>query len=245
MAKPFEVRYEVEVEGTPEQTWEALTTGREIDGWWMGRTEVEPRAGGASVTTLFGQPMAGTITTWKPPTRYVVDSGEGSDGRQMILAYEIESATGGRAVLRLVHSGFLPDADWEMEFDALKNGDPMYVRKLAEYVKYFRGRPATPVSTFLPQQDLDAAWSRLLPALGIEGEPRLGAPVHLRAAGIPPLDGEVDELSRHFVGFRTADGMYRFFHGMGTVGFGHHLFVPVEEASVQDAWTAWLERTIA
>jgi uncharacterized protein YndB with AHSA1/START domain len=245
MAKPFEVRYEVDVEGTPEQTWEALTTGSQIDGWWMGRTRIEPRLGGQSVTTLFGQPLAGTITAWEPPHRYTVESGEAPDGRHMILAYEIESASGGRALLRLVHSGFLPDADWELEFDALKNGDPMYVRKLAEYVKYFRGRPATPISTFLPQEDLDTAWGRVTAALGLEGSPRIGQSVRVRSEGLPPLDGEIDEVSQHFVGFRTADGMYRFFHGMGTVGIGHHLFAPVDEASVQAAWTAWLERTIA
>src|SRR6188472_3160904 len=104
MAKPFEVRYEVEVEGTPEQTWEALTTGPEIDGWWMGRTEIEPREGGQTVTTLFGQPLPGTITAWQPPHRFTVDSGEGPDGRHMILAWTIESASRGRALLRLVHS---------------------------------------------------------------------------------------------------------------------------------------------
>src|SRR5262249_21185583 len=95
MAKPFEVRYDVEVDGTPEQTWEALTTGREVDGWWMGRTEVEPRAGGKSVTTLFGQPLEGTITEWAPPHSYTVDSGVAPDGRHMVLAYTIESAAGG------------------------------------------------------------------------------------------------------------------------------------------------------
>ena len=34
-------------------------------------------------------------------------------------------------MLRLVNSGFLAGDDWEAEYDALRKGDPMYLRSLA------------------------------------------------------------------------------------------------------------------
>ena len=47
MAHPFEVRVEIEIEATPQQAWEAITTGRGMDAWFMGSNEIEPRLGGA------------------------------------------------------------------------------------------------------------------------------------------------------------------------------------------------------
>ena len=73
----------------------------------------------------------------------------------------------------------------------------------------------------------------------------VGDPATFRAEGIPDLDGEIDYVSSHFIGLRTADGMYRFIHGMGTVALGHHIYVPVDRPAVEAAWQAWLDRTFA
>jgi hypothetical protein len=73
----------------------------------------------------------------------------------------------------------------------------------------------------------------------------VGDPAHFRADGLPDLDGEIDYLSSHFIGLRTADGMFRFIHGMGTVAIGHHLYAPVDRAGSERAWQAWLDRTFA
>ena len=72
-----------------------------------------------------------------------------------------------------------------------------------------------------------------------------GDPVRFRADGLPELVGEVDYVTRDFLGFRTPYGMFRFIHGMGTVAIGHHLFQDVDQAAAEAAWQAWIDRTFA
>src|SRR2546422_580674 len=142
MAHPFEVRKEIEVDASPEEVWEAIATGPGIDSWFMGTNEVEPREGGRARMTLPGWSMESTVTAWDPPTRFVTETEHGEDGRFMAFEYIIEGREGGSTVVRFVHSGFLAGDDWETEYEALKSGDPMYIEKLAEYLKYLRRGPA-------------------------------------------------------------------------------------------------------
>ena len=243
MAHPFEVRVEHTVNATPEQVWNAVSTAAGLDAWFMGENELEPKLGGAVRTTLHGFTMDSTITSWDPPHRYASTSPEADDGRLMTFAFEIEGRAGGTTTLRFVHSGFLPGDDWEQEYDALKIGDPAYVAKLVEYLEHFQGRIAVPVTLWGPQVSRERAWTAFTGALGVSTEPVVGDPAHFRAEGLPDLDGEIDYVSPDFIGLRTADGMYRFIHGMGTIALGHHIFQPVDRASTEAAWQAWVDRT--
>ena len=245
MTHPFEVRVERTVNATPEEVWEAVSTPAGLDAWFMGENELEPRLGGAVRTTLHGFTMDSTITTWEPPLRYASTSPEADDGRLMTFAFEIEGRAGGTTMLRFVHSGFLPGDDWEQEYDALKTGDPAYVAKLVEYLEYFRGRIAVPITLWGPQVSRERAWSAFTSALGVSAAPVVGEPAHFRAEGLPDLDGEIDYVSPDFLGLRTADGMYRFIHGMGTVALGHHIFQPIDQAAAERAWQDWVDRTFA
>ena len=245
MGSPFEVVAEATVHATPDQVWEAIASSTGMDGWFMGDNDVEPRLGGTVETRLPGFSMRSTITTFDPPHRFVTGSPESDEGRFDVFSFELEGRDGGTTWLRLVHSGFLPQDDWEVEYDALQNGDPAYLAKLVEYVERFAGRQAVPITLWGPQVSKDRAMAAFSAAMGVGPAPRVGDPVHFRADGIPDLDGEVDYVTRDFLGFRTPDGMYRFIHGMGTVAIGHHLFTPVDRASVEAAWQAWIDRTFA
>jgi len=245
MAKPFEVVVEQELEATPEQAWEAITTGIGMDGWFMGTSEVEPRLGGAVRTALSGFTMESTITAWEPPHRFVNTSPQSEDGRLMAFEFVIEGRAGGTTHLRLVHSGFLPDDVWEGEFDALKKGDPAYVFKLAEYLKYFRGRRAVPVSAWGAQVPASEAWSAFHAALGVGPDVDVGVPVRFTPAGLPEIDGVIDYRTTDFLGVRTREGMYRFIAAMGGTAIGHHIFADVDPATTQAAWEAWLSGIFA
>jgi uncharacterized protein YndB with AHSA1/START domain len=246
MAKPFEVRYEIDVDATPEQVWEAISTPNGLDAWFMGENDVERREGGRVRLSVGGFDMNSTITVWDPPSRLRTETETSDDGRFMAFEYVIEGLEGGKAKLHFVHNGFLPDAEWEAEFDALKVGDPMYVRKLGEYLSHFRGRRATPVSAFGPSVDRERAWAVLSKALGFTPPPALGDPVHFTPEGLPPIDGVVDEVSRDTVGVRTADAMYRFIHGLGgAMVLGHHIFADVDRRSTEQAWQSWLNQAFA
>jgi uncharacterized protein YndB with AHSA1/START domain len=243
MAHPFEFTHEIEVEATPEEVWEAIATGPGIDSWFMGRNEVEPREGGTHKMTLAGATEEATVTAWDPPKRFATRSPEGEDGSVHAFEFIVEGRQGGSTVVRWVHSGFLGN-NWEAEYEALQDGDPMYFDKLAQYLTYFRGRTATPVNVFGPQvKDADHVWQVFRDGLGLPGPVAVGDRVRLTPEGFPPMEGVVDYASPSFLGVRTDDALYRFFYGFDTVGLGHHLFAEgLDQAEMEEAWRAWLTR---
>jgi uncharacterized protein YndB with AHSA1/START domain len=246
MARPFEVRKDIELEATLEEAWEAIATGPGIDAWFMGTNEIEPREGGTTRMTLPGFSLEATVSVWDPPNRLRTETEHDEDGRFMAFEYLIEGRSGGSTVLRFVHSGFLPDEDWETEYEALKTGDPMYIQKLAEYLKYFRGRTATPISAIGPQVDRDDAWRVFKRELGLNEGVAEGDAAHFTVEGLAPIDGVVDFVSPDALGVRSSDGLYRFIHGLGgTVVLGHHIYADVDQPRTERAWQSWVERAFA
>ena len=248
MPHAFELRYENEIEATPEDVWRAISTGSGLDAWFMGLNEVEEREGGTARTELPGFPMESTVTVWQPPTRLVTRSPEAEDGSAHSFDYRIEPR-GERTAVRWIHTGFLGDDNWELEYEGMSEGDPMYFDKLAAYLTYFSGRVATPVNVFGPgPMDKDAAWATYATALGLRGASTVGDRVVLSPAGLPRIEGVVDYRSPSFLGVRSDDAMYRFMHidGNGTVGLGHHLFAEgLDQPTIEGAWASWLSGVFA
>ncbi len=244
MPHPFELRKEITLEATPRQVWEAIATGRGIDAWFMGRNQVEPREGGRLTMTIGDHTEEGTVTAWEPPRRFAYRA-ESPDG-SAFMAFEwlVEGRGDGTTVLRLVQSGVLGD-DWETEYDALDKGWHMYLHQLGQYLRFFSGRPATPVSVMGPgPADADRMWAELRRGLGLAGVPAEGDRVRLTPDGLAPIEGVVDYVSPAFLGVRSDDGLYRFARGFdGSVAMGHHLFAhDLDPDEAERAWQAWLGR---
>ena len=248
MTHPFRIETSVEIGATPEEVWEALTTGEQLDGWWIGApNEVEPRLGG-KVRQMFGDQVSeSTITAWDPPHRFVDEGTPGPDGVVHALEFTLEGRSGTTTV-RFVHSGFLGD-DWESEYEALSEGDPMYIHQLAEYVRFFRGRPVAVIEHFEPGiADRQAAMSILRGGLGLGDGVASGDSVRVVPAGLPPVEGFVDYVASSMIGLRTDDALYRFaFIPMGGgIYMGHHIYRDnVDVTSVTSAWAEWLDRAVA
>ena len=192
MPHPFRIETSVEIEATPEEVWEALTIGDQLDGWWIGApNEVEPRLGGKVRQTFGGEVSESTITAWDPPHHFVDEGTPGPDGVVHAMEFTLEGRSGTTTV-RFVHSGFLGD-DWESEYEALAEGDPMYIHQLAEYVRFFRGRPVAIVEHFQPDiADRQAAMAILRGAMGLGDAVAVGDAVRLEPAGLGPVEGSVD-----------------------------------------------------
>jgi len=62
MAHPFEIAKDLEVEASPQRVWEAIATGPGQDSWFMGRSEIEPREGGAARWSIGDFTMESTVT---------------------------------------------------------------------------------------------------------------------------------------------------------------------------------------
>ncbi|HEY3009162.1 MAG TPA: SRPBCC domain-containing protein [Micromonosporaceae bacterium] len=244
MPHEFEVREVIALEATPEQVWEAISTGRGLDSWFMGTNEIEPGEGGRVRTTVAGETSEATITAWDPPNRLAYRTDENPDGTFMAFEYLVEGRAGGSAVLRLVHGGFLGD-DWQEEYDALSVGDGMYLRKLAAYLRHFPGRTAA-YHMFLPGPavaDAAAVWRAFTDALGRTGTVAEGDEVRLAVDGLEATDGVV-EFVHHpsFLGVRTEDGLYLFVYGYrDTVVLEYHGFAEdVDGPATERAWRTWL-----
>jgi hypothetical protein len=207
----------------------------------MGRNRVKPGPAGSVTTDVGGFVMTGTVTAWDPPNHFAYRS-DGPGERFIAFEYLIEGRDQNSTVLRLVASGFLPDDDWEAEFEAMSAGGEMYFRTLVAYLDHFAGRLATPLNvTGPPVADWPAAWAALRTGLGLGDQPAVGDPVRVRVPGVPSLDGLVDFANSQALGIRTADGLYRFIQGyIGGFVLGHHLFTDHDEKRTSQAWKTWL-----
>lgn len=245
MTKAFELTNEIQVTATPEQVWDAITSGSGIDSWFMGRNEVEPREGGTARTVHPGFTLESTVTAWEPPRRFAERSEPDQEGAYHSFEYLVDARAPGDTSVRWIHTGVLA-GDWEAEYEAMGEGDPMYFHKLAQYLTYFLGRTGTPIDAFGPnvsgRQDV---WETFRRGLGLSGPVAVGDEVRLTPFGLEPLEGEVDWVSPSFLGVRTDDGLYRFILGFeGTVMVGHHDFSKdVDTQEAERAWASWLAST--
>ena len=127
-------------------------------------------------------------------------------------------------------------------------GGEMYFRTLVEYLTYFAGRFAAPVTAFGPP---GTAWSRdralLCRALGLPESARPGDQARVADDAIGAADGVVYFANAHTIGVRTQDALYRFLRGFGKPALAaHHLFAAgADPAQAQRSWESWLRRTLA
>jgi uncharacterized protein YndB with AHSA1/START domain len=233
MGRDFEMRLDAQVPATPEQVWDAVATGPGISSWFVGRTEID----GATVRTSFGDGWIppGVVTAADAPRRFAYRSDTGEDGRFVAYEYLVEGRAGAATVLRTVTSGFLPGDDWADEFEAMRYGTEVFFHTLTDYLRWFPGRFATPVTAFGPPvADWPRTWQRLFAALGLGPAPRPGDPV--RAAVIP--DGVVSFVNPHALAVRAPDALYRFQRGFhGSLVAGHALF----SAADPGTWPGFLD----
>jgi uncharacterized protein YndB with AHSA1/START domain len=237
MPREFEIRREVELPATAEQVWAAVATGDGTASWMFPTGEGAPSG--------VGDVWAGhTVTVFEPPHHIAVRA-DGPDGAFNALEYIIETRDGGTALLRYVHSGIFTE-DWANQYDAATLHTSFYLHTLGQYLQYFQGAKVSYVTAEGPAASVSAgAFGVLRGELGLTASGGVGDRVRLAVPGLDPVDGVVDYAAPHFIGVRSADGLYRFFgrnaFGM-PVGLGHHLFgaeVDVDKTTL--AWRSWLE----
>ena len=243
MGKEFELVNEIEVGATPEQAWQAVATGPGLDGWLMGRSEIEPREGGTVRTVTPSWTDEATVTTWDPPRRFAHRTEEREDGSFMSFDYRIEEGEKGTTAIKWTHSGLLGQ-NWEAEYEAMAEGDTAYFHKLGQYLTHFFGRKATPVETYGPEvHDREQAMRIMREGLGLGGPVAVGDRVRLTPEGIAPIDGVVSWVSPSFLGVRSDDAIYWFVWAFtGPLMVGHHLFAEgVDQEEAEKAWKSWLD----
>ncbi len=240
--REFEIRDELTLAATPDQVWDAIATGPGLDSWFMGRSEIEPGEGGTNRLELPGHTQESTITAWEPG-RHLAFRGDDPDGTFAAFEFLIEGRDGGSSVLRCVHNGTLVD-DWEGQYEGMKVGDAMHLRKLAAYLAHFPGRTSR-FNLFLfgpAVADDSKVWPTFADALSVD-EITEGAPIRLNVPGLPSSTGTIDFLTApHCVGVHTPNGILMLMKGYRDMLFlEYHGFSDDEDPNeAEAAYQSWL-----
>lgn len=182
------VQVEVEVPGSPEQVWQAIATGPGISSWFV-PTEVEERAGG-TITANFGMGMesTSTITEWDPPHRFTKD-GDGMDPEAPPVATEwtVEARSGGKCVVRVVHSWFASTDEWDGQWESVEQGWTGFFAILRLVLEHFPNQSCTAFEVAGVYNGGDAdGWAALTGPFGLT-DASVGSEVHDSA-----LSGKVE-----------------------------------------------------
>jgi len=192
---------QIEVAATPEQVWEAISTGPGISAWFM-----PAEVGGGRITFhhMAGGSSEAEVTDAEAPRRLRFTEGDGAQATEFL----VEARSGGSCVVRVVGSGFGgkgADDGWTAALLGLKL-----------YLEHFTGRQAANVlaggQVPGPQS---RAWEELQAAVGL-GELAEGARVTARADGAPPLSGVIEGMLDTMVTLRLDEPA----PGLAFVGVG-------------------------
>jgi len=165
------VEMEFVTPGTPEQVWQAMATGPGNTAWFT-RATIEERVGGA-MRFDFGPDASssGEVTAWEPPHRFGYVERDWSEGAPAVATeITIASRSGGKCIVRMVHSLFSSSDDWDDQLESFESGWPAFFDVLRIYLAHFAGTGATSfVATAGVEGDDLTIWKRLTNALGLAG----------------------------------------------------------------------------
>ncbi|MFG2371435.1 SRPBCC domain-containing protein [Streptomyces sp. NPDC048504] len=241
MSKEFEIVYEFEVDATPGEVWDAITSG--TGGWlWPMEFDGEKRVG----------PFGSTLTNFDPPHRLTALSEDVGFPTQSLNQIDetIEPRDDGRrAWVRYVHSGIFTD-DWDNQYDGASKHNGFYLHTLREYVTHFAGRPVAFATLNGPDAStVPDALEVAARALGLADDTAEGARVQARGPQGQLLDAVVDFRDPYFIGLRTDSALIRFFgrnHWGAPVGVSVHDFAADADAKTNElAWQNWLDGAFA
>ncbi|MBI3968926.1 MAG: SRPBCC family protein [Chloroflexi bacterium] len=255
------VQAEIEVPGSPEEVWEAIATGPGISAWFV-PSEVKEGQGG-TVVSHFGpgssMDAVATITDWKPPHRFIAESGDlGPEAPAVATEWIVEARAGGTCVVRVVHSWFASSDDWDNQFEQHQHGWIGFFRILRLYLTHFRGQPCAAFQLMgVAPEPKAVAWATLTGALGLAGAvagQRVSSP-----PDAPSLAGAVEQVgpAEYPEDFllrldEPAPGLAHLF----ALPMGGQVYLPIRffyygdqahavVASVERHWQVWLSSQVS
>jgi uncharacterized protein YndB with AHSA1/START domain len=168
----------IDVAATPEQVWEAISTGPGISAWFM-RADVA----GEHITFhhMPGGSSDADVTDREAPRR--LRFVEGPDG-SMATEFLVEARSGGTCTVRVVTAGFGDKG--------AQDGWTAALQGLKVYLEHFAGQTAANLHAGGQVAGPQArAWDELRAAVGL-GDPAEGERVSAGGEGVPPLAGVVE-----------------------------------------------------
>jgi uncharacterized protein YndB with AHSA1/START domain len=188
----------VELDASPEDVFRAVTDGTELAKWLAPEARFTAPEGGkkGSIFVSWGEGMGAEneIEIYDAPKRMRHPSGKNSETKAPLYAdWSIEAREGGKATLRLVHSGFSVGADWDGEFEAHARGWKLMLQNLRHYFARHAHEPAAHLP-FMSKVDSPRGpiWTTLLEKFGFSAPPRVGDAFRFTTPKGDVLTGVVD-----------------------------------------------------
>jgi hypothetical protein len=108
----------------------------------------------------------------------------------VVQDFELEPAGKGTR-LRLVHSGFGPEAAWDNEYDSIRRGWRFELNGLRHYLEHHLGTPRRAIYVRRRMKLAPAdAWGRVMSSRGLLKEANLGAPAPGEAYSLVTSQGD-------------------------------------------------------
>ena len=193
-----DIQLSVELDASPEDVFRAVTDGTEIAKWLAPGARVTAPEGGkkGSIWISWGEGMSveHEIEIFDAPSRLRHPSGKNRETMAPLYAdWSIEAREGGKATLRLVHSGFSASADWDSEFEAHARGWKLMLQNLRQYFARHAHEPAVHLPFMSSVESPHGAiWNTLLGKLGFLAPPKVGDPFRFTTPNGDVVTGAVD-----------------------------------------------------
>jgi uncharacterized protein YndB with AHSA1/START domain len=142
---------ETRIDASPADVWHALTDGQAMSDWFAPFMKAGQGIGGIVEMSWDGTNFwPSTIEVWDPERHVSFANGaqpapDGTPEPRLLVDWFITSDAG-QTVLRLVHSGFGPGAEWDDQIDSMERGWTYFVWNLEVCLTRHRGRRRTMVS---------------------------------------------------------------------------------------------------
>jgi uncharacterized protein YndB with AHSA1/START domain len=172
-----DIEMTLELDATPEQVWRAISEADEIAKWFAPEVRLakgpEPR-----IFVSWGEGMAveEPITFFEKEKRLRLRFGQNGDTKAPLWVDWTIDGSGGKTILRAVHSGFSTGAQWDEEYDSTKRGWRIFFANLKHYLERHAGQPCVQRPFVLRvEADRDEVWRHIVSARGLDRDGTLAA----------------------------------------------------------------------
>ena len=190
------VRVEVEVEGSPEDVWNAIATGPGVSSWFV-PTKFDLDADGrpASLVCHFGEGMDShaTITGWEPPRRFTAESDDFAPGGPVVATeWNVKPVRKETCLVTVEHSLFGDTDEWDTFLENTESGWPAFFAVLRIRMAHFRNLPFAILEVVGKAAEPKTEWPDLAAALNLV-RPAIGE--HRSSpADAPSLSGVIESV---------------------------------------------------
>jgi uncharacterized protein YndB with AHSA1/START domain len=247
---------EVEISATAERVWQGVSTAEGIASWFAPIARVTPGVGG-TVFLRWGDGVEGAsrIEVWEPERhlRLATDRGEGAP--PSVVDYFLEGK-GGSTVLRLVHSGFGPEASCDDEYESTGSAWPVFLTMMKHSAEHGLDGVCNATVFRILDRSREECWDTLMGPRGLGAGPALAHAAPGGRLAVRDASGEsLDAVVRHsgswlccleFPGLR--DAMLSVFcenaggQAMLTLTWLLYGTAPDEAEAIRERWSEFVDR---